>query len=173
MSDENIIRVDAFKQGGSNASGSEAPDPRPDGQTRLRLDHTCHPTLYEINTRIWMREISKRERRPLTLGEVPDEDLDRIAEVGFDLVWLMGVWQTGSLGVSVAQKDPALQEDYRKALPDWTPEDVLSSPYAISDYAVAANLGGQITLAHRPPHGATFTLRYPWVAPKNNGHGSE
>jgi len=38
---------------------------------------------------------------------------------------------------------------------------------------IATNLGGQITLVHRPPHGATFTLRYPWVAPKNNGHRSD
>ena len=33
--------------------------------------------------------------RPATLADIPDAELDRIAAMGFDWVWLRSVWQTG------------------------------------------------------------------------------
>ena len=54
-----------------------------------------HPLLYEINTRVWVRELSARAGRRLTLDTIPPEELERIAALGFDAVWLMGVWTTG------------------------------------------------------------------------------
>ena len=45
-----------------------------------------YPSLYQINTRVWLTELSHALRRPVTLDEIPDAELDRIAEMGFDWV---------------------------------------------------------------------------------------
>ena len=107
-----------------------------------RLAETHHPLLYEINTRILLHELSEREGYRVTLNGVPDDVLDSWAEFGFDAVWLMGVWSTGPLGREKALNDPHLQNEYNRNLPGWTPGDVGSSPYSISEYAVSRDLGG-------------------------------
>ena len=53
------------------------------------------PSLYQINTRVWLTGLSRKLNRPAVLDDIPDADLDRIAEMGFDWVWLLSVWQTG------------------------------------------------------------------------------
>ena len=42
-----------------------------------------YPSLYQINTRVWITEISNRIGRPATLDDIPDNELDRLAEMGF------------------------------------------------------------------------------------------
>ena len=49
--------------------------------------------MYEINTLVWLRELSTRYDRPVTLGDVPEEAWDEVAVPGVDTVWLMGVWE--------------------------------------------------------------------------------
>jgi hypothetical protein len=48
---------------------------------------TKHPSLFQINTRVWLTELSLALGRPATLDDIPDADLDRLAETGFDWVW--------------------------------------------------------------------------------------
>src|SRR5512134_2233491 len=48
-------------------------------------------------------------RRTVTLREVPDEELDRIAALGFDWVWLLSVWRTRRAALSRAAR-PGLAE---------------------------------------------------------------
>ena len=43
-----------------------------------------NPLIYEINTWVWLDEISRKEPRALTLASVPDAEWDRIANLGFD-----------------------------------------------------------------------------------------
>jgi len=106
-----------------------------------------HPLLYEINTRIWVRELSAAAGRRLTLDTIPVEEIERIAALGFDALWLMGVWTTGLTAIRVARTDPGLRLDYRRALADLTDGDVIGSPYAVSRYQVSADLGGPAALA--------------------------
>src|SRR5688572_1440182 len=101
-----------------------------------------HPLLYEINTRVWLREVAGPGGRPATLATVPDAHLDAIAEHGFDAVWLMGVWAVGPEAVWAARHEPSLRPVYRKALPDCTEADIIGSPYAVSRYEVAEEIGG-------------------------------
>jgi hypothetical protein len=35
-----------------------------------------HPLLYEINTWVWLHELSEKAGRPLTLGTVPAAEWD-------------------------------------------------------------------------------------------------
>ena len=35
-----------------------------------------YPSLYQINTRVWLRELSDRLARPATLADIPDDLLE-------------------------------------------------------------------------------------------------
>ena len=62
-------------------------------------DGAGSPLLYEIHTRDWLLRFST-ERTIIRLDELPDDELDRLAELGFDWLWLLGVWQTGLEGAA-------------------------------------------------------------------------
>src|SRR5690242_10201211 len=66
----------------------------------------AHPLLYQINTRVLLRSIGDRLGRAATLDDVDDGELDRIAAQGFDIVWFLGVWQTGDAGRRVSLSNP-------------------------------------------------------------------
>ena len=106
-----------------------------------------HPFLYEINTWPWLWEIGAREGVPVDLGSVPDRYWDELAALGFDAVWLMGVWRRSPAGVALALANPGLVASFGNALPDWQPADVVGSPYCIRDYVVDDHLGGPEGLA--------------------------
>ena len=61
-------------------------------------DRRAIPSLYQINTRVWLTELSRALGRPATLDDIPDDELDDFAAMGFDWVWLLSVWQTGPPG---------------------------------------------------------------------------
>ncbi len=106
-----------------------------------------HPIIYEINTWTWLRGLSRRYSVPITLANVPPAEWDALAACGFDAVWLMGVWERSPKGVEIAGANPKLLEEFRQALPDFTPADIAGSPYCIWNYAVDARLGGADGLA--------------------------
>ena len=113
----------------------------------LRLHTTAHPVVYEVNTRVLLHMLSAKAGKRVTLGTIPDAVLNQWASLGVDAVWLMGVWSAGPEGVRQAREHPALREEYRKALPGVTDDDVVGSPYAVSAYAVPEALGGRRSLS--------------------------
>ncbi|MBI2850828.1 MAG: alpha-amylase [Chloroflexi bacterium] len=100
-----------------------------------------YPHLYEINTCLFVRRLSQKYGRTLTLMTVPDEEWQALAKLGFDLVWLMGVWQRSPGSRREALRHAGLREEYARALPGWTEEDVGGSPYAIYAYELNPLLG--------------------------------
>ena len=50
------------------------------------------PVIYEVNTAVWLGELSQAAGAPVTLANVPDSDWDAVTPSGADAVWLMGVW---------------------------------------------------------------------------------
>ena len=107
----------------------------------------AHPFIYEINTWAWLDELSRRAGTTVDLASVPDAEWEAIASLGFDAVWLMGVWERSPAGIAIALENPALVESFRRALPDFTPDDVVGSPYCIRDYGSTTRLGGPEGLA--------------------------
>jgi hypothetical protein len=85
------------------------------------LNKITHPYLYEINTWPWLEAISRKERTAVDLGSVPDRYWDEIADLGFDGVWLMGVWQRSPAGVAIALSNDELCASFAAAVPDWRP----------------------------------------------------
>jgi hypothetical protein len=109
---------------------------------------TCrYPLLYQINTRVWLTELSRTLGRQATLDDVPDAALDSLAEMGFDWVWLLSVWQTGLAGQRVSRSNPEWLEEFQDTLPDLRDDDIAGSGFAITGYTVHENLGGDAALA--------------------------
>ncbi len=106
-----------------------------------------HPVLYEINTWVWLGELSRKHQRPVNLATVPQEEWDRIAAGGFDAVWFMGVWERSPAGTEISMRNPGLLQDFKRALPDFTAEDNVGSPYCVRRYVVDDHLGGPQGLA--------------------------
>src|SRR4051794_11498883 len=82
-----------------------------------------YPTLYQINTRVWLTELSRKLGRRATLDDIPDEELDRLAEMGFDWVWFLSVWQTGLAAQKVSHTNPEWRREFQETLPDLCDED--------------------------------------------------
>ena len=106
-----------------------------------------NPSLYQINTRVWLTQLSRELGKPATLDDIPDSDLDRFTELGFDWVWLLSVWQTGSASQKISRSLPALRHEFENTLSDLREEDIEGSGFAITGYTVHARLGGDIALA--------------------------
>ncbi|MEN9573210.1 MAG: hypothetical protein RL514_1065 [Verrucomicrobiota bacterium] len=131
-----------------------------------------HPLLYELNTRCWLRDLAAQRGQFIHLGNVPEEEFATWKRLGFTHLWLMGTWTSGAKAREVALSDPALIESFGKALPDWTPDDVGGSPYAIADYRVPDALGGEAGLrsfrARLHAHGLKLLLDF---VPNHTGLG--
>jgi hypothetical protein len=88
-----------------------------------------YPTSYEINSWVWLSELSQKYGRKVNLSSVPSVEWDAIAAYGFDAVWLMRVWERSPAGISIAYENKNLLDDFRRALPDFRPDDNVGSPY--------------------------------------------
>jgi hypothetical protein len=106
-----------------------------------------YPSLYQINTRVLLGDLSRELGRPATLGDVPESELDRLVERGFDWVWFLGLWQTGAAGRNASRQNPVWRREYQEVLPDLRDEDICGSCFSIRDYSVHEDFGGDPALA--------------------------
>jgi hypothetical protein len=136
-----------------------------------------YPTLFEINTWVWLTDLSRKYGAPVDLGSVPPSEWDAMAALGFDGVWLMGVWERSPAGIAIANQNQGLLDDFRGALPDFRPNDNVGSPYCVRRYVVDQHLGGPAGLAQARRQLAKRGMRlvldfvpnhvapdHPWVA---------
>ena len=106
-----------------------------------------HPSLYQINTRVWLTKLARSLGRPATLDDIPDAELDGLAGMGFDWIWFLSVWQTGPAGQRVSRANPEWRHEFQDTLPDLREEDIAGSGFAITGYDVHDQLGGDAALA--------------------------
>jgi hypothetical protein len=81
--------------------------------------------------------LSRKLERSLTLDDIPDTDLDRLADLGFDSVWSRSVWQTAPAGQQVSRSHP----EWRKEFGDR--EAPLNSPAAVEGLPVDSMKAGE------------------------------
>ena len=148
-----------------------------------------YPLLYEVYARAALTARARALGRAATLDDVPDADLDRLAALGFDWVWLLGVWQTGAAGATVSRSSRTGGANSSRRCPTCAEEDIRGSPFAIAGYTVherlrrrrgagaaarraCASAGLRLMLDFVPNHTA---LDHPWVDehPEYYVHGSE
>jgi hypothetical protein len=106
-----------------------------------------YPSLYQINTRVWLTRLSQTLGRPATLDDIPEAELDRLAATGFDWIWLLSVWRTGPAAQQVSRANPEWRHEFQETLPDLREDDIAGSGFAITDYTVHPSLGGDAALA--------------------------
>lgn len=147
-----------------------------------------YPSLYQVNTRVWLGALSREAGRTVTLDDVPEAALDRLAAQGFDWVWLLSVWRTGEAGRAVSRGHADWRREFQETLPDLRDDDIAGSGFAITGYEVDPALGGDAALARLRARLARRGLRlmldfvpnhtgldHPWVAahPDYYVHGGE
>src|SRR5262245_43561273 len=110
------------------------------------MNSVRYPSLYQINTRVWLTELSRGLHRPATLDDIPDAELDDLANKGFDWAWFLSVWQTGPQAEQVSRSNPEWRREFAETLPDLRDEDIPGSGFAITGYAVHKSLGGDVAL---------------------------
>jgi len=106
-----------------------------------------YPSLYQINTRVWLTDLSATLGRKATLDDIPDAELDRLAALGFDWIWLLSVWRTGPAAQQVSRTNSEWRHEFQETLPDLREEDIAGSGFAITGYTVHPSLGGDAALA--------------------------
>jgi len=93
-----------------------------------------NPHLYEINLMTWLNHLSEREQKKITLENIPATLWSGLKKKGFDLIWLMGVWQRSPDSRQRARNHSGLIKDCRAILENFELEDIAGSPYAIHSY---------------------------------------
>jgi hypothetical protein len=106
-----------------------------------------HPSLYQLNTRVYLTQIGRRLGRRATLDDFPDAEIGRLASLGFDWVWLLSVWRTGEAGRSISRSRPEWRHEFERTLADLREEDIAGSGFAVTGYTVHPDLGGDAALA--------------------------
>jgi hypothetical protein len=83
----------------------------------------------------------------MTLADVRARDIEPIADLGFDLVWLTATWMIGSASRRLWRGASSMRDLRAELLPDGSDDDIVGSPYAISAYEPADSIGGAAGLA--------------------------
>lgn len=105
------------------------------------------PSLYQINTRVWLTALSRKLARHATLDDITDVELERLAGLGFDWIWLLSVWQTGPAAQAISRANDQWRHEFAETLPDLREEDIAGSGFAIQSYTVHRDLGSATALA--------------------------
>ncbi|EDR21699.1 hypothetical protein, conserved [Entamoeba dispar SAW760] len=109
------------------------------------LSYAKYPVVYEISTRPWLYELTQKYGKSITkLRDIPLEEFDRLKSKGIEYVWMMGVWQLGEYGLNL---DRANADNYKSVLPDLTEDDIIGSPYAITEYVCNPEIGSDDDIA--------------------------
>jgi hypothetical protein len=106
-----------------------------------------YPMIYEINTWVWLDELSRKYNQSTDLSTVPSQEWDLLSSFGFDAVWLMGVWERSPAGAAIANQNKDLLDEFRRTLSDFQPQDNVGSAYCVRQYVVDSRLGGPGSLA--------------------------
>jgi hypothetical protein len=122
------------------------------GRDELRVPardagNPAYASLYQVNTRAWLTKLGRDLGRTVTLDDIPDDELDRMAELGFDWIWLLSVWATGAAGQRISRANHEWRQEFEDTLPDLSEGDIAGSGFAITAYTVHPDLGGDVALA--------------------------
>lgn len=110
------------------------------------MKQPLYPLLNQANTRVWLTDLSTELGRVATLDDIPDCALDVFKEMGFDWIWMLSVWCTGEQGQMISRNNPVWRHAFKETLSDLTEEDIGGSGFAIADYHVHPDLGGDEAL---------------------------
>ena len=101
-----------------------------------------NPHLIEINARLWLKTLRKKySLNEMTISSIPEEEWMELRHLGFDIVWMMGVWAPSPASAEIARADTKLCAALKDISPALGPEAIGSSPYAVHGYQLNPELG--------------------------------
>lgn len=133
----------SFAFGGPAEALQAPPDVR-----RFTEDRHWMPRLVLLakSVFVWLDQLSRREGRTLrTLADIPDAELETMASRGITGLWLIGLWER-----SHASRD--IKE--RMGNPE-----AAASAYALREYAIAQELGGDAAYENLKGRAARYGIR--------------
>ena len=132
---EEIARAkDAGREGHFMEKEAHIPDYsafEDNAEANYSIDSSWMPEVVMLakSTYVWLDQLSKLYRRPITrLQDIPDKELDLMAERGFTALWLIGLWQRSYASQKIKQLHG-------------NPE-AKASAYALEKYAISEDIGG-------------------------------
>jgi len=123
-------RAPDFRRGARGVYDGEYPE-----EERFSRDLDWMPRLVLIakSVYVWLDQLSKQYQRAITrLDQIPDEELDTLARRGFTGLWLIGIWQRSPASKRIKELCGAPHAE--------------SSAYAVDEYRIADDLGGDAAL---------------------------
>ena len=111
-------------------------------------DLPINPSLYQVNTRVWLTELSRasgQTRSPWTTS--PTQSWTAWLDRG-RLGLAPERWRTGPAGQRVSRTNPEWRREFEETLPDLSEDDIAGSGFAVTEYSVHPDLGGEAALAH-------------------------
>jgi glycosidase len=121
--------------GTPEAIGIRAREGDPDEEA-FSADRDWMPGVVLIakSTHVWLDQLSRQYGRPIsTLDAIPDEELATLARRGINGLWLIGLWQRSRASAEIKQRMGDV--------------DAAASAYALDDYRIADELGGEAAFA--------------------------
>ena len=106
-----------------------------------------HPHILEIQATHLFKHRTGKPLSVTHLISVSDSYWRKIAEQGFDAVWIMGVWKRSPGALECALRFEALWKAGDFMLKGCCDEDFLGSPYAVYDYTLDPSFGSAEDLA--------------------------
>jgi glycosidase len=91
--------------------------------------------LIAKSTYVWLAQLSRKYGRHIgRLDEIPDQDLQELADRGINSLWLIGVWERSRASRTIKQLCGN--------------RDAVASAYSLFDYTIAEDLGGEQAYIH-------------------------
>ncbi len=128
------VREEATQRGGTGGFGGEAPVLEFHGYPeyeRFSEDKEWMPRciLLAKNTYVWLEQLSRKYGHWIRyLNDIPDEELDIMAQRGFTGLWLIGLWERSRASQRIKER----MGDH----------DAVASAYSLYSYDIAEDLGG-------------------------------
>jgi len=111
-------------------------------------DQAWMPNVVMIakSTFVWLEQLSKKYQRHIhRLDQIPDEELQLLANRGVTALWLIGLWERSTASRTIKRLRGS--------------HDAVASAYSLKGYDIALDLGGQEAFDNLKHRAAAFGLR--------------
>ncbi len=111
-------------------------------------DQAWMPNVVMIakSTFVWLEQLSKKYKYHIhRLDQIPDEELQLLAERGITALWLIGLWERSTASRTIKR----LRGQH----------DAVASAYSLKGYDIAQDLGGYEAFDNLKHRGARFGIR--------------
>ncbi|MCX8056456.1 MAG: alpha-amylase family glycosyl hydrolase [Ignavibacteria bacterium] len=101
-----------------------------------------HRLVYQIDIREFINRLNKEFDKKHKLTDLPDEFFVELKNLGVEFFWPLGIFEPSLTSREISLTMKELHKKYYESLTDWNEKDVVGSPYAITEYKIANEFGG-------------------------------